>query len=447
MNYLSEAFKKLDVLDEDVFDVDAKGIRDFEEFRDNDDTDDVITIVDPEAESEEDLSDSYIGKVILDCSVCHTDIYKDKSEVTIDEEQGLANVGEECPYCFSIDGFKVIGEVKPFSETEVETDDDVEVKVDGKEVSNESKPVKESIRIKRGKKQVKRFNEGIGSSDFDYFVHVTDELDDFDELYDAMDNAGIGNDWDGDADSGFAFQSAKDARNAVEQLKSIGYNAEYHYDPHEDDDYFDYDSYDDDEDDDDDMDESYVKESLENVKLDTGDQEIEITARDKEPTMGGDEMIAPLDDGTEAEIMSNKAEDSEKDSDEVDADLDDFSEKEFDDLGESYLKRVYNNVDSYKTVKASSNGNTLKLEGLIKFKSGKTKKTSFVFESSTITKSGKAKFIGENTQISRGKKSFTLTGSLKNNKFIAESLNYNYRAKDVGSDKSTRVYGTVTNKK
>ena len=98
-------------------------------------------------------------------------------------------------------------------------------------------------------------------------------------------------------------------------------------------------------------------------------------------------------------------------------------------------------------MRASSSGNTLKLEGLIKFNSGKTKKTSFVFESSTITKSGKAKLIGENTQISRGKKSFTLTGSLKNNKFIAESLNYNYRAKDAGSGKSTRVYGTVTNKK
>lgn len=338
MNYLSEAFKKLDVLDEDVFDVDAKGLRDFEEFKDNDDTDDVITIVDPEAESEEDLSDSYIGKVILDCSVCHTDIYKDKSEVVIDEEQGLANVGEECPYCFSIDGFKVIGEVKPFSETEVETDDDVEVKVDGKKVSA-------------------------------------------------------------------------------------------------------------DDDEDDDEDDEDMNESLENVKLDTGDQEIEITAHDKEPTLGGDEMIAPLDDDTAAEIASNDDEDSEKDSDEVDVDLDDFSEEEFDNLGESYLKKVYNNVDGYQTVKASSNGNSLKLEGLIKFKSGKTKKTSFVFESSTITKSGKAKFIGENAQISRGKKSFTLTGSLKNNKFIAESLNYNYRAKDAGSDKSTRVYGTVINKK
>lgn len=330
MNYLSEAFKKLDVLDEDVFDIDTQGIKDFEEFRDNDDTDDVITIVDPEAESEEDLSDSYIGKVILDCSVCHTDIYKDKSEVVIDEEQGLANVGEECPYCFSIDGFKVIGEVKPYSESEVEvdSDDDIEVEINDKNDSNNKE----------------------------------------------------------------------------------------------------------------------IKESIEDITIDTGDQEIEISAHDKEQAVTGEEMIAPLDGDTESEISSNTDDDSD-DSDDVDVDLDDFSEEEFDDLGESYLKKVYSNVDSYQTVKASSNGNTLKLEGLIKFKSGKTKKTSFVFESSTITKSGKAKFIGENAQISRGKKSFTLTGSLKNNKFIAESLNYNYRAKDASSGESTRVYGTVTNKR
>lgn len=447
MNYLSEAFKKLDVLDEDVFDVDAKGIRDFEEFRDNDDTDDVITIVDPEAESEEDLSDSYIGKVILDCSVCHTDIYKDKSEVVIDEEQGLANVGEECPYCFSIDGFKVIGEVKPFSETEVETDDDVEVKVDGKEVSNESKPIKESTDLSvtdyegilkfvtKGVQIDGKISRTIGTGDLE--ISITPDDDSINKVISAAESIGF-NEVDRFIDDsptqGDSWVVLTKQSREGKCVLAIVFNAEHDY-------AFVNAGYDEDED------YEYFNESLENVKLDTGDQEIEITAHDKEPALDGDEMIAPLDDDTEAEITSNGDEDSEEDFSEVDVDLDDFSEEEFDNLGESYLKKVYNNVDSYKTVRASSSGNTLKLEGLIKFNSGKTKKTSFVFESSTITKSGKAKFIGENAQISRGKKSFTLTGSLKNNKFIAESLNYNYRAKDAGSGKSTRIYGTVTNKK
>ena len=143
-NYLSEAFKKLDILDEDVFELDKDGLTALKDFEDSDE-DDMITVVDPDAESEEDLEDSYIGKVILDCSVCHTDIYKDKEDITIDEESGLANIGEECPYCYSSDGFKVIGEVKPFVEVEVDTDDDVDVEVDGEEVE-EDEEKNESLR-------------------------------------------------------------------------------------------------------------------------------------------------------------------------------------------------------------------------------------------------------------------------------------------------------------
>ena len=39
-----------------------------------------------------------------------------------------ANVGQECPYCFSVDGFKVLGEVAPLTtktEEKVEVGDDV----------------------------------------------------------------------------------------------------------------------------------------------------------------------------------------------------------------------------------------------------------------------------------------------------------------------------------
>ena len=79
---------------------------------------------------------------------------------------------------------------------------------------------------------------------------------------------------------------------------------------------------------------------------------------------------------------------------------------------------------------------------MIKFNSGKEKRTQFIFESKDATKAGKIRFIGENTQISRGKKSFLLKGSMNSGKFLSESLNYNYRTKDT-SGKSSRVYGTV----
>lgn len=179
-----------------------------------------------------------------------------------------------------------------------------------------------------------------------------------------------------------------------------------------------------------------LKESIEDITIDTGDQEISVSARDKEKKSDG-EMIAPLSNEVKADIEMN--------SDDVDVDVDEFSEEDFDELGESYLKKVYENVKSYKTTSAKTQGNKLFIEGLIKFSSGKEKKTSFVFESRTITKSGKAKLIGENLQISRGHKSFKLTGTVNNGKFISESLNYNYRVKNGNS--SQRVYGTAKKSK
>ena len=584
---LSEAFKQLDCLNEDVFEVSDKGIEELKDFRDSDDSDDTIEVIDPEAENKEEIKDSYVGKIICQCNVCKSLVYFDKDNIQIDEENGTVNADEECPFCFTNSGYSIVGEVVPYSDYQVEATDedgnkvDVEVEVDGKKVSTN-----ESMRIKRGKKQVKRFNEGIGASDFDYFVHVTDELDDFDELYNAMDNAGIGNDWDGDADSGFAFQSVQEARNAVEQLKSIGYNAEYHYDPHEDD-------YDD-------MDESYVNESidlsvtdyegilkfvtkgvqvdgkinralgtgdleiditpdddsinrvisaaesigfnevdrfidygpmqgdswvvltkqsregkcvlgivfnadhdyafvragydededyeyfneslekdeklslkkrknesvrgnrmrkncsesLDSIKLDDGHQEIEIKTKEKED-LPKDSMMVPPSDDTLEDILSDEESEVEEpiedeeidkepmpeDGDIVDVDVDEVEDESFNRLGESFLKKVYENVKSFRTTSAATNGNTLVLEGLITFKSGKSKPTTFKFEANKINSKGKIRFLGENKDISSGRKSFALNCKVSKKAIIPESMTYNYVAR--GLNESQRVTGTV----
>lgn len=673
-NYLSEAFKSLDILDEDVFEVDKDGLTALKDFEDKDEDDNSITVVDPDAESEEDLEDSYIGKVILDCSVCHTDIYKDKEDVVIDEEAGLANIGEECPYCYSSEGFKVIGEVKPFVETTFETDDDVEVKVeneslkrkriresidkmhkkalvekpvygleprydarksfygkaqvdtgdkgdknklysyntlvaeikDGKpvvygtysqttlrhikdwlkqngfkadtskqimadygvkdEACHGRKPIKESSveifrndngkeytvveRSRSGKNALlnrggqwiiawncpkdsgswgqghyffdedearewwnkkyikeskspmkiskKSLKEGWRGTDLEIVSHGSwgdpdlvyhDDEDGEDYVFNywdienglwdmfldetghkdsESDNPEVEAEFDkyvqdnhgwylSDVIAGGYFDEGsyswhdrykreslkkrirescsinqcqkwvdydmkkykKISDDTMEKIKSSGYSVVK-------DQYGDYEV----------IADRKMKESIEDITIDTGDQEISVSARDKEKKFDG-EMIAPLSDEMKADI--------EMDSDDVDVDVDEFSEEDFDELGESYLKKVYENVDSYRTTSAKTQGNKLFVEGLIKFSSGKEKKTSFVFESRTITKSGKAKLIGENLQISRGHKSFKLTGTVNNGKFISESLNYNYRVKNGNS--SQRVYGTAKKSK
>ena len=126
--YLQEAFKALDILNEEDFNLTSvDGFEDAKEFIDKDEKSDFVDIIDPEAETEEELKDSYVGDVILDCCVCHSKLYKHPEEIHLDEEEGLANIDEECPFCYSTDGYTIIGQVAPFEEEKGEIDDEVEV--------------------------------------------------------------------------------------------------------------------------------------------------------------------------------------------------------------------------------------------------------------------------------------------------------------------------------
>lgn len=148
MSYLNEAFKRLAALDEDAFDITTEdGVENLDDFIDKDSFIDKIEIIDPDAQDEDEIKDSYVGKVILDCCVCHSKIYKDKEDVHIDEEVELANVDEECPFCFTAgDGFKVVGEIAPFGgeEHEEEIKDKEEIEVEEK-LEESDKPAALSI--------------------------------------------------------------------------------------------------------------------------------------------------------------------------------------------------------------------------------------------------------------------------------------------------------------
>ena len=137
---ISNAFKELDLLTEDTFKADDAGIDKLRDFMDGDQVDE-ITIIDPEAETFDDVKESYIGKIILNCGVCQSKFYKDKEDIVIDEETQLANVGEECPYCTSADGFEIVGQVAEYCPDcaegehddhtdDEDDDDDAEVEVD-----------------------------------------------------------------------------------------------------------------------------------------------------------------------------------------------------------------------------------------------------------------------------------------------------------------------------
>lgn len=352
-DFLTEAFKAMSVLEEDTFSItDEDDIESLKKFIADDadvEEDDFAEIIDTDANNEDELKDSYVGKVILKCQVCPDClIYKAPEEVILSDNGDVANEGEECPVCGSTDGFKVIGQVEPFGKKERDKTDEIKVD-DEEEVKIEDEKVEESKKSPK-----KRF--GAMREDF----------------------------------------------------KKVDIETET---------------------------ETMTMESHD-------DGGVTVTTTPKKDDIARDEVIAPVEADVEAEIENNTVEDEMGIED---IDIDEFSEEDFDELGESYLKKVYENVQSYKTVSGKVDGNKIQLEGVITFNSGKKAKTSFIFESHRKTKRGKYKFLGENTRISPNKKAFVITGDINNKKLCVESLTYNYSAK--GNDgKAKRLYGTVTKK-
>ena len=545
-----EAFRALNALNEDTFSLDSDGIEKLSNFTQNDDLEDDVQIIDPEAETEEKLQDNYIGKVILDCCVCHSKLYKDPAEVELDETGELANVGEECPYCFTPDGFKVIGEVVPFASKDEEdeenepkepaadseestdaeeeeiNDEDLEEglngnaeggfldtakrpggstngsgtnhnALDGKKTKKLlAKDIKPGMITNTGKvlKVIDRGNEmeisygGIGnrgsyasdnvSKDHEYEVldeglanpskqHLqesesTAELSpfDFDGKVYVYDGAGwtddtsfevIGkrdkiiiksyNSSSGDTDERIVSTYDEAAEFVNDVLTGYGEAG----DSWEELGWY--------------LDES-LNESIEDLSMTANDTHIEVSEEDNgkvtvsmEPAGNdkGGEMVAPISTEMEAEIMSDEpaidtdlegsaVEVPEEDTS-IDADFEEFDEETMDGLGESYFKRVYENIESFKTTAVKTSGNSMIIEGLLKFDSGNEKSTSFVFESLDATKHGKFRFVGDNKELTEGKKAFMLTGTIKENKLMLESLNYNYKHTDEEGNTS-RVYGT-----
>lgn len=423
-SFLNEAFKQLDLLEEEAFELTDTGIDSLSSFMSSMDNvdDDEQAVIDPTATSPDDLANSYVGKVIVDCCVCHTKLYKDPSEVVVDEELGVANVGDECPCCLCTDGYKVVGEVAPYVEASVEVDVSA-ADQDGLTESGSSPKLPKRV----GKWDLivmdyKKFNDEMGLS--------REEVDDMYGTNGDLKAAYIYDDGNGESSaivgverrdgtlSVYGAHMDKDNVSSEEFVRLLTSE--------------------------DVLTESKeasrrkqsrkVNEEINNIELDAGGQHIEI--KSCQTSACGDEEIIPV---------SAKSRDQFQSKEELEFDFDDFDEEAFNELGESYLKEAYSNVESFKTSVVKTSGNQLVVEGVINFNSGKSRKTSFIFEAKDATKRGLVRFIGENCQISKGKRAFTLAGNIANKKFIAESFNYNYRASTNGE--SIRMYGTVRRKK
>ena len=671
-----EAFRALNALNEDVFDMDADGIQKLSDFKNNDDLEDDISIIDPEAETEDELQDNYIGKVILDCCTCHSKLYKAKEEVTIDDSGELANVGEECPYCYTPDGFKIIGEVAAFEKGEDKDEDgkeeepveelfDANVSLDasgssvgflggtGGSVTNESliegfndklltegkitdfvkkvasrvgaeatsivrcfaeisngelyelasyvenkaalkallsgneklsngltkediedvqDDISEYLRAKEAKKARKPKTDDMNEGIFDFgkkkkakkaaAAKRQAEIDAYNK--ENEESARLAQEWrdyvaqqqrNGDARRSME-KAEQDARNAARRSASrsssrssspsntghagINYSGgDYFTDSLDksklksiDEGIFDrfkkknkgtpigpycpqlcddsyrsdyvvvttnsksfkdleyvgiykersFDSYEEAQEAMEQLKDANshyndrnitvmsvptaisngiirgnnrIGESIEDLSMTANDTHLEVTEEENgkvtvsmEPvTANGGETIEPISPETEAELMGGEeeipmeGEEMPADEESMDVPIDEMDEESMDELGESYFKRVYENVNSYKTTAVKTRGNQMIVEGNIKFNSGKVKKTSFVFEAKDATRGGKVRFTGDNKQLTEGKKAFTLTGRMDGKKLVVESMSFNYGHKD-GNGNISKVRGS-----
>lgn len=530
---LMEAFKALDNLNEDVFTVDTDGIKKLQNFVQNDDTVDELDVFNLDAEPDTviDENECHVGDAILDCCICHSKIFKPVAEVVVDEESQVANKGEECPYCYSVEGYKVVGEVKPaekvaedeeagleedIDEVNISTDDvdievedkedealeedidevnvsteDVEIEIEDKEDSEEEA---EEIEINEETEEV---TEAIDLAAKDNTVagilrqHMDELSSIFDpnelrnkviEIVDSSDIADkpvadklkralfskksvgallstIGTYLTGEKvvktgkyakaakneSKGKCFKESEDEvkeETIGDKLKKyqmwVDYDMEHYGKVSETtqkiideaglqlikDQYGDYEvsvgSY---------KAESFkrsrkgkvVKEGLDSIEITSDDLTVSIETDDddeKENEEVTDVIEEPCDECAEEQVAAPVDEETKT---EIEFDVDDIDEDTIEDAVEECLTESFSNVKFFKCSNLTSRKNRIIVEGILGFKSGKKKNTSFVLRPSLKTESV-IKFRGYNKDLKESVKSITLNCKKTGKKVIAESL-------------------------
>ena len=372
----------------------------------------IESVVDTNAKSIDDLKTSYVGKVILQCPTCKTLIYKDKEDITQDEASKLYNVGEQCPNCKIDTGWLLSGQVAPLP-----TDADGEVP-NVKDLPKEDEERPETFDIPKLASEDDNQNEDEtkGQDEDSVIDNIVQDEDEENKVREPL-NKPLKEDYDDiegfEPDDRCVYLFAAeditdedlDAARAY-GLEPLGINI------FERSDYTEYNLV---------MRGTY--EDLKDYCDDYLGYEMHPDYLYHEEDFGGNIDIPLNSDGS------------------IDVNIADVDENLFEGLINKFLKEVYENVDKFKLTEGSIDDEhgTIKLEGTILFKSGKSKNTTFLFENAGMSKNGKIRFNGLNETFSKSNKAFRLTTSLKEGKLLSESLIYEF-----GAD-AKKIYGRVKN--
>ena len=387
-NILLEAFQKLKLFEEtfDLADMDKPD--ELKSYVADDVEVPVEEIIDVDADDKEELQNSYIGKVIIECPCCRSKFYKDKDTIIVDQEVNLANVDEACPVCTCTGGFNVIGKIEDATEKVEESCDKSE---DHDKVNEDCK----TSFLDRKKKNIEKLKD---ESDEDLTVAIDEEK--------------IPDPW---GDKPYIEVPDEDLKESVE-IEAEG------------------------------------EDKIEVEKHDDGSMTVEVPAKSE------GETIAPLTDEEEAEIEENKPDDEdeevevetseESESEETDEDEEEVTDidiETFDELGESFMKKVYSNVNKFITTSVKNTDDGIIVEGIIDYKSGNSKDTVFKFNNACSLKE-RLILEGTNSTFSNSKRPFAIRGKLVNGKLVCESLTYRYTVKSLNEStgkKTIRISGKV----
>ena len=463
-NYIAEAFQKLNLVEDDFnFSADVENANDLRSYI----ADDIELpaeekIIDVAAEEEEDLQDTYVGKVILECSCCHTRIYKDLSEVVLDDETNLANVEELCQVCNTASGFNVIGKIEAFSdENSLPEEESVESELPADDLSDEV--------IEEAFKDLKEdyVKESITDSDdiSEAITEVTVKTDEGEATVNAEDAGKVTVDLAGNVEEAVEEPAEEivplndeeettieanepalgnddiPVENEVASEEEVPMESEEEEAP-ADDELVDLES----EEESEEEPEEEVEESLNESKLE------EESLADRVKATLAKKLNPVKEDCENCEEVTEECNLEEEDANLKEkvrqnllrklnlASKEETFEENFNKLGTAYLKRVYENVNDFSVNNVVNEENNLVVEGVINFASGNKKDTKFVFENKNTSAKGVVSYTGMNETFSNAKKAFNLRGKEVNNKFIPESMVYRYNTNILNEDNSSEVF-------
>lgn len=416
----------------------------------SDDGVETLEVIDKDAWVEDDLQDSYEGKVILECVACHSRITVDQADVYEDEETQTACPNIMCPVCHAELGYTILGKIEKFNapeeEEKIEFPDEAEEPAMDEPVVDEpieeveEEEVEESLSDRIHRKHLGEAKEDVcpkcGKNPCVCESCKDEALDEAKECEDC------------DESCKEELEEDKDCKDC-EDLKECG---------------------------------DQLTEAVNNLSLDTDDTHLEMTADEtgrisviSEPTTApmeeipntaveGEDSIVPLDmgdmdevednispdeqneimDSTEEEEVPAMEEEPVEDEEEFEVEAESFSY-----LGNTFAKKLYENVQSYQMTSSQEVDGKLIVEGVIKFNSGNSKNTRFVFDEAKETRTGRIVLEGINPTFFNSK-AFKLKGKLNEGKLICESLKYNYSInrlnESTGKTEPIAVRGIVRSK-